>query len=402
MSKPWTIKYAPKTTKEVCGQNSALVQLKTFILSFKNAKKKAVFLYGPAGVGKTSTVYAIASELGHEIMELNASDFRDEDSVKSIVGSASKQMSLFGNSKIILVDEVDGLHGMEDRGGVAALKEVIQESSFPIVLIANNPWDHKFSSLRSACIMIEFPSLSYQSVYTILKIICDREGISYEDDALRKLGMNSVGDARGAINDLQSLLVDGKVSAARMVAGHERERQETVLSALTKIFKGTDPIAALRALENVDEDQDKMVLWLDENLPKEYQKPEELARAYDALSRADVFKGRIRRWQHWRYMAYINDLLTAGISLAKDQKYSTYTAYKPTSRILKIWMANQKYAKRKAIAKKIAEATHTSTKEALQATLPYIKPIFQKNEAMAKQLIDEFKLNEEEVQWLKS
>lgn len=41
-------------------------------------------------------------------------------------------------------------------------------------------------------------------------------------------------------------------------------------------------------------------LWIEENIPYEY-KGEELARAYDALSIADVFRGRIHRQQHWRF-----------------------------------------------------------------------------------------------------
>ena len=145
---------------------------------------------------------------------------------------------------------------------------------------------------------------------------------------------------------------------------------------------------------------DEQFLWVDENLPHEYEKPQDLARAYEMLSRADVFKGRIRRWQHWRFMVYINALMTAGVASAKDEKYHKFVSYKPTGRILKIWIANQKSLKKKAIASKIAERTHSSTKEIMHTTLPYIQHIFRKNKSMASVIAKELKLDKEEIEWL--
>src|SRR3989344_970244 len=111
---------------------------------------------------------------------------------------------------------------------------------------------------------------------------------------------------------------------------------------------------------------EKIFLWIDENLPREYDKPDDLAKAYDVLSRADVMYGRISRWQHWRFLSYVSELLTAGIAVSKKEKYSKFVQYQPTQRILKIWIANQKYLKRKAIAQKIAGATHSSVKEVIK------------------------------------
>ena len=51
-----------------------------------------------------------------------------------------------------------------------------------------------------------------------------------------------------------------------------------------------------------------------------------------------------------------------------------------------------------AIAQKIAEKTHSSTKEIVKSTMPYIPVMFRKN---GKNLIDEFDLNYDEVEWLK-
>src|SRR3989338_6576521 len=81
---------------------------------------------------------------------------------------------------------------------------------------------------------------------------------------------------------------------------HERNKVDSIINALIKIFRTTDPKIALSAFENVEENLDEQLLWIDENLPREYTKAEDLANAYDKLSKADVFSRRIRRWQHYR------------------------------------------------------------------------------------------------------
>ena len=97
---------------------------------------------------------------------------------------------------------------------------------------------------------------------------------------------------------------------------------------------------------------------------------------------------------------YINALITAGIASAKKEKYKHLVEYKPTGRILKLWWAKQKSAKKKEIAGKIAEKTHSSKKEILKSTMPYL-PIMFRNKEMKNNIIKELDLNEEEVEWLK-
>jgi len=128
-------------------------------------------------------------------------------------------------------------------------------------------------------------------------------------------------------------------------------------------------------------------------LPHEYNKPAALARAYEYLSRADVFQGRIRKRQHWRFLAYIYNLITAGISSAKDEKNTSFFQYKPTMRLLRIWQSNMKNSKKKSIAEKLAKATHVSTKVAREQ-IPYLKKYCN------PQLAEELELSDDEVSWL--
>ena len=398
---PLIQKYIPKTTKEIFGQDETIQKLKNFIINFKKEKKNSALIYGASGTGKTSSAYAIANELGCEVIEVNASDFRNAEQINQKVGNAIKQQSLFAKGKIILVDEIDGLSGHEDRGGIQAITKLIADSTYPIILTATNPFDNKFSSLRSKSNLIEFKQLDYLSIFNILKKICEHEKIKFDEDVLKALSRRAGGDARAAINDLQTLAQDKKeLTKESLEELSERNKTDNIMIALNKIFKTTDLKIAIFAFDNVEENLDEQFLWIDENLPKEYTKPEELAKAYEMLSKADVFSRRIRRWQHYRFLVYINALITAGISAAKKEKYKHIVQYKPTGRILKLWWAKQKSMKKKAIAEKIAEKTHSSKKEILKSTMPYL-PVMFRNKEMKNNITKELDLNEEEVEWLK-
>ncbi|MBI2208655.1 replication factor C large subunit [Candidatus Woesearchaeota archaeon] len=399
---PFTFKYQPKTSMEIIGQNEAIKKLKGFVVNFKKQKKNAALLYGPSGTGKTISAYAIAKELDLEILEVNASDVRNADEINSLVGSAIGQMSLFSRGKLILVDEIDGLSGTKDRGGLQAVTKLIEKSSFPIVLTATNPWDYKFNALRRRAELIEFIPLDYLSIFEILKNICDKEKIRYEGEILKGLARRAGNDARAAINDLQTLALEAReLTKSSLEELGERNKLESMPNALLKIFKSTDPKVAIAAFDTVEENLDQQLLWLDENLPREYTEPEDLAKAYDKLSKADVFSRRIKRWQHWRFLVYINALITAGIAVSKKEKYRHYVQYKPTGKLLKLWWAKQKAMKKKAIAEKIAEKTHTSTKDALKSTLPYLQVAFKKNKIFRNNIIEELDLSMEEIEWLK-
>ncbi|MBW2969028.1 replication factor C large subunit [Candidatus Woesearchaeota archaeon] len=399
--KPWIVKYAPKNTCDI-PQDSVADKLRLFVSDFKKQKKKAVLLYGPSGSCKSCSVHALACEKGLEIVEVNASDVRNADKINEKLGNALKQQSLFSKGKIILVDEIDGISGTKDRGGIPALSKLVSKSVFPVFLTANDPFNKKFNSLRKQSVKIEFSALDYIPIYKILKNICVNENIVFEDSALKTLARRAGGDLRAAINDLQSLAFSKKITKNMIDSLSERNQIGSIENALIKVLKNSDPVIALSAFNDVGLDLDKCFLWVDNNMPKEYSLPDDLVRAYECISRADVFRGRIRRWQHWRFLVYVNMLLTAGVACAKDKKYKSSINYEQTRRFLKVWQANMKYAKRKAIAQKIAEKTHCSTKRALHSTLPYIKAIFQNNKKVASQLADEFDFDGDECTWLSS
>ncbi|MBN1386722.1 replication factor C large subunit [Candidatus Woesearchaeota archaeon] len=397
---PWIKKYEPRKPKDVIGQEGAIKTLGEFV-KIHRKQKKAVLIHGPTGCGKTSSVYALASEMDLELIEVNASDFRNKDQIESVLGNAVKQMSLFSSGKIIFVDEVDGVAGREDRGGLSAITDLIAETKFPMILSANNIWDQKFSTLRKKCMLVEFADLGYKEISLILERIAKEEKVAYDDHALKSLARRAGGDARAAINDLQTLYqMHGKIGMDEVDTLSQREKVETINNALVKVFKSKDLKVTNHAFDNLDEDLDKIFFWVDENLPKEYTRADDLAAAYDFVSQADVFRGRIRRWQHWRFLVYINSFLSSGVAVSKQEKYKDQVSYGPTQRILKLWIAKQKNLKKKAISGKIGEKCHTGTKDALQEIYPFVRSMMRskrKDKEFLTSFADYFDLDKEEA-----
>ena len=127
-------KYSIKYIKDLISNKKEVEKIIDFVKNYKNQEKRSLIINGPTGSGKTSIVYAISNDLNLEILELNSSDFRDENSIKSIIGNASKQQSLFFKSKIILLDEIEGIYGVNDRGFYPTISEIIDNTAFPIIL----------------------------------------------------------------------------------------------------------------------------------------------------------------------------------------------------------------------------------------------------------------------------
>ncbi|MBW3010827.1 replication factor C large subunit [Candidatus Woesearchaeota archaeon] len=394
---PWVRKYQPRAFSEISGQEKAVKAIKDFITNFKKQKKKAILLYGPSGSGKTCSAVAAASELDMELLEVNASDKRNKDAINAVVGQSLKQQSLFAKPKLLLLDEVDGLSGRDDRGGIAAVVPLIKESKFPIILTANDAYIDKLKALRKVCTLVEFERLDATTMFNIMKKICDAENVKYDEDALKRLAYKADGDLRGALTDLETLCRNTKsLEKDNIMAVSDRDKKDSLQNALIKVFKGSDIKVAEGAFKNIDDNLDEVMLWVEENLPSEYS-GDSLARAFDAVSKADVYRGRIRRWQHWRFLVYVDALLSAGVAAAKDKKNPKMIEYKRSSRILKMWIAKQKLAKRKAIAAKLAQHTHTSTKRAFEEVM-FLKPIFKNNKGDA--IAEQLDLDPEEIEWL--
>ena len=380
-------KYRPSSLKEIIGHDAQLRELVNYV---KN--KKPVIIYGKAGNGKTASIYALAKDLSYEIFEFNSSEVRNKENVEKTIGSSLNQRSLFSKSKIILIDEIDNFSGAKDRGGVQALAKLITNSAFPIVMTSNDPYDKKLSDLRKKCQLINFEELKEDDVVRYLENLCKKEKIKFENGVLNELARINKNDLRGCINDLQILISKNNLKLEDIDLLGKREKEDDILNSLKVLFKGKNPEEVLNVFENVNLDLDECFLWIEENLPLEY-KGDKLSKALDYLSKAKVFDGRIRRWQYWRFLIYVNALMTLGINSLKNENDAVN--YKRSMRPLKIWQANIRNAKKKGVAEKIADKTHTSVKQVLKNFEDY-------KGFIDNSVSEELELNDEEVDWLKN
>jgi len=387
----WVEKHRAKTFSDLKGHEKAVAELQNFFSNFPH-KKKAILLHGPAGTGKTTLAYIARNEFNLEVFELNASDFRNKEQLHLKLRPALEQRSLFKKGKVILVDEVDGLSS-SDRGGLPELLELIEGAQFPMVITANNIWDGKFGELRKRCLMVAMNDLNYKVISIILQEIAKKEGLEIDNHVLTSIAVRSKGDVRAAINDLQTISKDSDFFEATFDLS-ERNRSIDIFEALKFVFKNLSNPEILRIYDGVDIPLEKIFLWIEENIPYEYS-GEELFKAYEALSSADVFRGRIRRQRHWRFLVYQNIFLSAGIALAKKKPKTGFTHYQRPTRILKIWTYNQRNVHKKSIIAKYARHAHMSKRKA-NTEFPFIKNIL-KEEKMHK-LLD---LSDKEIKYLK-
>ena len=391
----FTTTYQPKNTAQIFGQDLSLAQVKNFISTYKTQKYRAILIEGPNGCGKTASIVALAKELDYDLLELNSSEDRSEQAVRSFLNNSLNQQSLFFRPKIILLDEVDNVSGTLDRGAVSAIVDSITKSKFPIILTANDTSDSKFKPLQKACLKIQYNELDYKAIAHTLLWVCEQEKIKTDEKTINSLARQSGGDLRSALIDLQILSDSGQVTYDRLSTLTPRKRTETIFNALTLIFKSSKVENALPALDDIDVEMNEVFLWLDYNLPFEYTNAESLARAYESLSRADIFQGRIMKRQHWRFLSYVTNLLTAGISSAKSERNTAFVQYKQTMRLLKIWQMKQKNGKRKEIAQRLAQKCHMS-KHIAFTQVPYLSFMLKKN----PQLSVELSLSAEETDYL--
>lgn len=369
---PLCNRFLPKNKSELYGKAAEILEIESFV---KNYKSGALLIHGPVGIGKTSFVYALAKEIGYEVIELNASDSRNKESVRSILGNSSKQMSLFAKGKIILLDEAECLSGNSDRGAMQEVVKLISESKWPVIITVNDIDSEKISEIKKKCRIVDFGVRD--NIKELLVKAAELHSVEYSLEAIDSLARQSGSDVRAAINDFQVLsALTGKLDSVDGL--EQRDVTGKIEEALFLVFKSKKLDNVMEVFDNLDMDAKDVLSWLDENLPKEYSSLD-LITAYDRLSKADVHLGRIRRRQHWRFLVYAYAMLGPGVALAKCVKSNYSGKYNRSIRGLRIWQLNMKNLKRKEVSEFIATECHVSKKKAFQM-YPYLEKALAKAE----------------------
>ncbi|AET41600.1 replication factor C subunit 1 Ecym_8322 [Eremothecium cymbalariae DBVPG len=243
--KLWTVKYAPTSLQQICGNKGAVNKLKNWLTNwainqqngFKTPGKdgtgiyRAAMLYGPPGIGKTTAAHLVAQELGYDILEQNASDVRSKTLLNSGVKNALDNTSVVGffknqdanvkdnrNKFVIIMDEVDGMSG-GDRGGVGQMAQFCRKTSSPLILICNERSLPKMRPFDRVVCDIQFRRPDAQSMKARLMTIAVREGFKLDPTVIDQLVAATRGDIRQIINLLST------VSKTTRSINHDNSKQ---------------------------------------------------------------------------------------------------------------------------------------------------------------------------------
>lgn len=397
----WVEKYRPKKIEDIIGNEEAKA---TFVewLKSKRRSKKAVLLYGPPGVGKTALVNAAAKEFGFTTIEMNASDTRSEKAINEIAKPATSFVALDtfsaeSKGNLLFLDEVDGIAGNEDRGGVSAIIKIVEESRVPVIMAANDPDIDKLRPLKKVCLLIRFHQIRIPLIIALLQKICLLEHVKAEFEALERIAQNSKGDVRSAINDLQSLSEENQVLTFQdtmMLAS--RNKDISMDETLRGFFSAKSVAEASSLLFRSSVDYDEFIMSVSDNLPRRYTNPDELAAAYDYVSQADVFRGRVGT-ENWHLLKYFYNALSEAAAVAPES-YKPFEFISPPIRIITLFWTKGKRTMLDAICGKIGAQCHVSHEIAKHDFVPFIKDMLQKQKSSP--LVSWFKLTPEEVDFL--
>lgn len=419
----WAEKYRPKTFKDLIGNKKALHELREWADSWEHGipEKRAVILYGTAGIGKTSSAAVLASEMGWECIEMNAGDQRTADVIERIAGAASKTTTLFSHEvgedgkkvsgkRLIVLDEADNLHGTYDKGGSKAIADVIDKTTQPILLIANDVYGIT-QTIRSKSLEIEFSKIQTRSLVPVLTKICQTEGITASESAVMKIAENAGGDLRSAINDLQAVTVGKTEITDSDIVISGRDVKETIFKALVKVFKGRHRSDALDAVKTLDETPEDLILWVDENLPIQFPNQDEKGKAiengvnpdvsngYKVLSKADLYLGRVRRRQTYRMWRYASFMTTVGPMSVRSKEYSGFIKYTSPTRWKRMGQSRSVRNMRDNIAVKISARHNKSMRTSRNEIIPYYRRLME-NEEYAVSLAGESDFDMDELVYL--
>jgi len=351
----WAEKYRPARLEDIVGNTTAIRQIAAWAMNWTN-KSKPLLIYGKPGIGKTSSAYALASDMGWDVIELNASDQRTAAVIEHIAGVGSVTASLTGSvRKLIVLDEADNLQGTADRGGAKAIIECIRKAQQPMILIANDLYGLS-PELRFRCEPVQFKAIPSRSIGPRLKYLCASEKITCSDAAIRSIAESAEGDIRSAVNMLYASAIGRDRLEDVQVHTSQKDERVSIFSLITAIFHTTPDDELMRLSYDVDDTPETIEQWVEGNvhlLPT----PSAVAEGYRHLARADEYLGYTYRRQYYTLWRYATAVMLLGVADAAGGK-GIHTRIMPPERWQKMSTAKKQKAIRIITLNKIAGTMH--------------------------------------------
>ncbi|MEX0657125.1 MAG: AAA family ATPase [Nitrosopumilaceae archaeon] len=312
----WSEKYRPQSLMDMIGNEEART---LFVEWFGKWKKgtKPLLLVGPPGIGKTTLANLAAKQFGYDMISLNASDVRNKQQIQEILSPVLGNASLLG-SPMIFVDEVDGVHGRADFGGVEALLDILKEPTVPIILAANSESSDKMKSIKKATKTIYLRPLSPRLMQLYLQRILQKEDAKLSPGSLAKLVMESRGDIRSMINSSQAL-----------VTGFEPQTEKSfeildIEEGINSFFKANSLDEARLVLYSLRIDPREKIDAFYSSIISSSISQDQMRQMLQIISEADILYGRIIRTQEWRLLRYLDAILVGLYKKDMPVRYSRF------------------------------------------------------------------------------
>ena len=383
----WSEKYRPKHILDLIGNEEAR---KLFVEWFAKWKKgvKPLLLVGPPGIGKTTMANLSAKHFGYDLISLNASDVRNKKNIQEILQPVLGNQSVLG-LPMIFIDEVDGIHGRSDYGGVEALINILKESTVPIILAANNHSSDKMKKIKKSVTTIELRPLSPRLLLLHMNTILQKENAKISPGKMMKLITDSKGDIRSMINSAQALVTGFEPPTEKSFEALDVEE------GINAFYKAKSIDEARSILYSMRIDPREKINAFYSSVITSKLSANDLEKFLSIISEADILYGRIMKTQQWRLLRYLDSILLGLYTNNSGVRYSQYNLSWPLLNRLR-WDGS----KIKSITKLLAKKMHVSSSTFSTLYLPYIL-FCMKNDSLDLELDESFdELIEKEIELL--
>ncbi|XP_031416059.1 replication factor C subunit 1 isoform X1 [Clupea harengus] len=286
----WVDKYRPQSLKAVIGQQgeqSCASKLRRWLQSWYSnhsgdkpaaarfgrfggkddgATLKAALLSGPPGVGKTTTAALVCQELGYSYVEMNASCARSKNTLKEVIAESLNNTSIknfySGTSQtvsrkhVLIMDEVDGMAGNEDRGGIQEMISLIKTSKIPIICMCNDRNHQKIRSLANYCFDLRFQRPRLEQIKGAMMSICFKEGVKIPPPALNEIILASNQDVRQVLHNLSMWSAKDKVMTYDQVKADANNARKDMkmgpFDVCRKVFASGDEAKQMSLMDKSD------------------------------------------------------------------------------------------------------------------------------------------------------
>ena len=231
-------KYRPMSFDTVVGQKSLTTTLRNAVRSGKLAH--AYLFCGPRGVGKTTCarIFAKAINCMHptadgeacnecesckafneqrsfNIFELDAASNNSVESIKSLM-EQTRIPPQVGKYKVFIIDEV---HMLSQQAFNAFLKTLEEPPSYVVFILATTEKHKILPTILSRCQIYDFERMNVPSTVNHLKMVAEKEGISYEEEALTLIAEKADGGMRDALSifDQAASFCQGNITYAKVI-----------------------------------------------------------------------------------------------------------------------------------------------------------------------------------------